>query len=344
MKVFDIVSEGIFGKGAGKLLAQEVVDTIAKGWAKEIKLYKREFGEIPAFKDLTDIVPAESLTVEKAIARDPANQQAAYREALRLHKEFEKAQTKQLSAAARQRIIKKIDKGGVTFSNFLRAVSSVALAFEVTAAYRTYNQQLDDALVKLDLGPERGGYSPEDFKLVHDRILIQFYAQAVASIVLGGLSAKTFYDKIRAAAPAEKFLSNLITSAHTAAYAGILAFLDSDTGQKELLFYLTAEGMELPDGTYSEPGIIGGAIEKWIINGAAKEHFKAEVLAAAQKKGKGDKIPPSMRPAPAAQPAQPAPAQQSAGNEPAAPVSGGLPSRPQQSGQAAPVGTSSEWK
>jgi len=357
MKVLDVISEGI----TSRYIAKEVVDQIAKSWLKEIKLYKQEFGVIPKLDELIDFAPAEKLTKEKAIARDPEIQQKAYKEAIRLFKEQERAK-------GLQSIDKSLSKAGLKlaemagwFAWFLKWGSRLAMVYELGAAWRTYEEQLQLALEDLSSGAIDG----PQFKTLHDRILIQFYTAAGATIAVAGIGGLAraglkgaeivaalkngrFIRDIIAVNPADKFFTNLTKSIAPAGVVALAELLDSDWGRQQMVYYLTAEGME-EGGVKLSPTWSGTIIEKVLAN---TEHFKKKALEAASKGGSADKIPPSVRPKEKQQPndAQPpaasnAPAagsQASDDHEEEPPVSGGTPTRPNQGAQAA--GTSSDWK
>lgn len=349
MKVLDVISEAgnPISWGLKWLSSKAVIEEIAKGWVKEIKLYKKEFGVNPKLDDLMDFAPAEKLTAEKAIARDPAVQEQAYKAAMDIVAKEERAAGLNLAKRGVTLGMKKLGKGALWLSSFLKWGARASLVWGCADAWKEYNSKLNGALD--DLG--KGGMNGEQFKQFHDRILIEFYGQAAASIgasvVAMGLPKFIATYAGISSGPITAFFGNLVKAA--TAYGTekyVLDYLASEDGASSLAYWLTAEGVVDDAGNQiEEPSELG----KFIEGLAAKtEYFKKKALEAANKRKLGDKIPPKVLPTPAEQKQKtPAPsAAPAAANddeqEDEPPVSGGAPQRPAQGAQ--PAGTSSVWK
>lgn len=334
MKVLDVIDEGIFGGFARKAVAEE----IAKGWVKELRLYKREYGEIPKLDDLVGFAPADKLTVEKAIARDPKVQQDAYNQAVEIIKKEERELAKRgIIAGAR-----KLGTAALWISSFVKWGSRAWMAYNLTSAWKNYNAELKEALNDL----EAGTITAKQFNTFHNRILIVFYGEAAAAIGAAVLAmGLPKFAMGLPSGPIGQFFQNLIkTAAALGTTEYVVKWLASKEGASELAYWLTAQGVVDDTGAEIEtPSVIGTAIEGLALGpGRIGEHFKAKALEAAKTRKLDDKIPPSLRPkpSPAATPATSAPAANAnqADGEDEPPVSG----RTQQGAQQ--VGTSSEWK
>jgi len=368
MKVLDVIKEGRFswlGTAGERLIAKEVVDAIATKWAEAIVAFKQTNGKMPTFNDIIIKHPPDAMTVEKALANNPQIQKEAWEQAVK--KVEGKFSTKGLEA-----LDKAISKAGLKLAGlagwlawFVKWGVRFAMVYELGTAWRTYEEQVKLALDDLNSGVINGA----QFKTLHDRILIQFYASAgpvVAAAGIGGLARAglkgkdiltafkngRFIRDILVVNPADKLFSNL---SKTIAPAGVIAlsqFLDTDWGRQQMVYYLTAEGMQ-EGNVKQDPTWSGTLIEKIL---ADTESFKQKALDAAKKGGSADKIPPSVQPKPkpdavapntpsGVAPNTPATAQSPAANdddEEEKPVSGGIPQRPSQGAQQS--GTSSLWK
>lgn len=362
MKVLDIITEGKFswlGTAGERLIAKEVVDAMAARWADAIISFKQANGKMPTFNEIMIKYPPDKMTTEKALANNPEIQKEAWEQAL---KEVNKKFTGKGLEAIDQLISKvglKIAGLGGWLAWFAKWGARLAMVYELDSAWVTYEKQLKLALEDLNSGDING----EQFKTLHDRILIQFYAAATPVIFAAGVggffrvgmkSAEIyrsfkhgrFIRDIIAVNPGDKLFSNF---AKTLAPAGVVAlaeFLNTDWARTHMVYYLTAEGMK-EGNVRLDPTFSGTTIEKIV---ADSEKFKREALAAAKRGNAEEKIPPSVRPKAAEPDNKPAaPASSSAAapadndqDEAEPPVSGGLPQRPQQGAQ--PAGTSSEWK
>lgn len=367
MKVLDIITEGKFswlGTAGERLIAQEVVDAIAAKWVNAIIAFKQTNGKMPTFNEIITKYPPEKMTTEKALANNPEIQKEAWEKATSdVNKKF--------TSKGLESLDKAISKAGLKLAGmagwlgwFVKWATRFAMVYELDRAWNTYEEQLQMALEDLNTGAING----EQFKTLHDRILIQFYAAAapvvaaagIGGLVRLGLKSKDVYEAFKkgrfirdilAVNPAEKLFTNLSKSIAPAGVIALSQFLDSDWGRQQMVYYLTAEGMR-EGNVQKNPSWTGTLIEKIL---ADTEAFKEKALAAAKQGGQADKIPPSVRPkeqpkdtapastAPAAAPATPSAANDQDEEEP--PVSGGTPQRPNQGAQPAnPNRISSEWK
>lgn len=354
MKVLDIINEGwkdkIFAPIGKRIAAKVVIEEIAKGWAKEMKLYYQTYGKTPTLDELKRFVPAEKLTAEKAIAKSDEVQQAAYDQAVKMFKSEQLARTVEFAKKGVAIGLRKLGKTGIWISAFMKWGARAALVWNCKSAWDNYDNELQGALD--DLGS--GKMSGEEFKKFHDRILLIFWGEAVAAI--GATILALGLPKVIAnfsgigSGPTRTFFGNLIktaTALGTSEY--VVKWLASDEGAKLLALYLTSQGVVDDNGQIIEPpNEIGSFFEGWF---SKTEHFKKKALEVAEKKGMGDKIPPSVRPKAATQPA-PAGAAPAASTAPAAtdsdepepPVSGRAEGRPQQGAQAQkPAGTVIDW-
>lgn len=348
MKVLDIISEGIFGGYARKAVAEQ----IAKGWVKEIKLYKQEFGSIPKLDELMDIAPAEKLTAEKAHARDPRVQKAAYNEAVSLVKAEERELIKRGVGIAAG----KAGNALLWLSWFAKWGTVVWGAFGTLTHWNEYKSRQAYAVKML----EKEQLTPEQFKTYHDRIFIAFVAQeaaTIAAVIAAGGVAK--FVQMLPLGNTVKFFNNLMVGWGAGELLNFTKQLSTPESAAKIVYLLTAQGM-VKDGVELPPDSFGSAVENALTLYVAEDYFKKLALDAAKTGGQGDKIPPNLRPSgekPAGTPA----ASPSAGSSSAAPstaandqdeeeppVSGGLPQRPNQSGRpgqgSQPARTSSEWK
>jgi hypothetical protein len=341
MKVLDIISEGIGSYFAKKA----VVEQIAKGWVKEIRLYKQEFGSIPKLDELIDFAPAEKLTKEKAIARDPDVQSKAYKEAVAKFKAEERSNLWKLGKEGLAVAAKKLGNGGSWVAWIVKWGSTVFPVVGAVEPWNAYNDKVEYALEMLAKGPENGGWTPEQFKTYHDRIQLVFFAEAGVSIAtaIGSVGLASWIGKIPLDG-AVRFLGSITSTLGTVGMNALQNKIQSPEGGRMMAYYLTAQGMKA-DGIEKPPSDFGKGLEQFLTLYAAEDKFKQWALEAAEKGKQGDKIPPKLRPKdsdkPAATSASSAPTAPG-DHEEEPPVSGGAPNRPSQGAQ--PAGTSSEWK
>ena len=344
MKVLDIISEGI----GSYFVKKAVVEQIAKGWVKEIRLYKQEFGAIPKLDELLDFAPAEKLTKEKALARDPDVQGKAYKEAVTKFKAEERSHLWKMGKEGLAVAAKKLGNGGSWIAWIVKWGSTVFPVVGAVEPWNAYNDKVEYALEMLAKGPEGGGWTPEQFKTYHDRIQLVFYAEAGLSIAtaVGSVGLASWIGKIPLDG-AVRFFGSITSTLNTVGMNYLQNKIQSPEGGKMMAYYLTAQGMKA-DGIEKPPSDFGKGLEQFLTLYAAEDYFKKLALEAAEKGKQGDKIPPKLRPKepakPNNEPAGSAPAAPAAANdhdEEEAPVSG-RNNRPAQAAQ--PAGTSSEWK
>ena len=346
MKVLDVISEAGWnpiGAGMRWLGKGAVIEEIAKGWVKEIKLYKREFGEVPSLDDLKNFAPADALTLEKAVARDPLIQEKAYKEAIKIYNKEVRTAGINLAKKGISLGMRKLGNGAVWLTAFVKWGARASLVWNCKSAWDNYNNQLNLALDDLGTGAMNG----EQFKKFHDRILIEFYGEAAASIgasVLAiGLPKFIGLFSPIASNGFTVFFGNLIKTA--VAYGTqeeVVKVLASNEGAAALAYWLTAEGVVDENNKVIEPpSEIGTFIEGQF---AKRDWVKQKALDAANKRKLGDKIPPSVRPKTPAAPAAAAPASGGGSVAPSdeeeAPVSGR--NGPAQAAQKA-SGTVIDW-
>lgn len=342
MKVLDVISEGL----GSYFVKKAVIEQIAKGWVKEIKLYKQEFGVIPKLDDLMDFASAEKLTAEKAIARDPKVQAEAYKDAVKLFKEAERANLWKLAGDGIKIVSKKFGTLGSWLTWMAKWGAATWAVVGSIKPYQEYKDKQDYAVSMLAKGPENGGWTPEQFSTYHDRIYIVFMAQEgeaiLTAIAAGGLAA--WIGRIPmfgAREPLRHIISTLGSVAMIKLQDNIIS---SPENGKRLAYYLTASGMK--DDSIAMPNdMIGQVVENSLLF-LAEPWFKKLAFDAAKAAKQGDKIPPNLRPkddnatdTPALAAPATAPAAANNQDETEPPVSG----RTQQGAQPAPAGTVIDW-
>lgn len=336
MQVLDIINEGPGSWLVGTAIAKE----IAAKWARDIRIYQKEFKKIPTLDELKEFAPAEKYTTQ-ADAITPGVEKSAYKQAL----DIIKADKNKLMMQGLEIIKDKLVNGASWFVYAINGLGVLATALGAGHAYSEYERKLNIGLKQL----ESGAFTGEQFKTWHDRIFIVMIGQM--AIAIGSMASAGGFMAVISKMPAghaASFFRNVFSTIPTGIIMAVESeLLTNENVTKRIAQYMTAQGYyDSVTGEKEDPSLFGQGIEALFTQVAPFENwFKSMAFNAAKKAKMGEKIPPSVLPK-EKQPnsAAPAPAASNNQSEPDAPVSGGIPNRPAQAAQPARSGAGEDWK